>query len=205
MERDKHFLVGIFNDQDDILNAVPKVRESGVKIHEVYNPFPIHHMEHALGYKRSRMPVAAFFFGLTGTVLAIIMQFGMLVVDWPMIIGGKPFAAIPDFIPIIFELTVLLSAFGMGFTFFGTQGFHPFKVPRIFDIRSTDDKHVMAIDLADNEKSEEELKKMLSELGAEEAYRRDFTEEDEKKRNFIPYAIDVFLNGVTRSSRLGTK
>lgn len=204
MERDKHFVVGVFNDQEEIMEAVHKVREAGVKIHEVFNPFPVHHLEHALGYSRSRMPVAAFFFGMLGTSLAIIMQVGMLVVDWPMIIGGKPFAAIPDFVPITFELTVLLSAFGMGFTFFFIRGLHPFNVPRIFDVRATDDKHIMAIDLAENDKSEEEIKQMLANLSAEEAYRRDFTEE-ENKRAFIPYALDVFLNGVTRSSRLGTR
>ncbi|WP_020532371.1 DUF3341 domain-containing protein [Flexithrix dorotheae] len=200
MEGNKHFLVGIFNDQDILLKAVKKIRSEGVKIHEVYTPYPVHHLEDALGYSRSRMPVAAFFFGLTGTILAILMQTLMMGVDWPMNIGGKPFVAIPDFVPITFELTVLLAAYGMGFTFFITRGLGPTAVPTIFDIRMTDDKHVMAIDLAENKKSEDEIKQILSDAKAEEAYRKDFTEE-EFSPTFGKYLIDVLTNGVTVSSR----
>ena len=107
MEKNKHFLVGIFDDQDDLLHAIGHIRHSGVKIHDVYTPFPIHGLEHELGYERSYMPKAAFLFGATGTTLAIAMQSGMMGVDWPMIIGGKSFLAIPDFVPVTFESTVL--------------------------------------------------------------------------------------------------
>lgn len=100
MESNKHFVVGIFDDPGILLAGIKKIRESGVKIFEVYTPFPVHHLEHALGYKRSKMPVAAFFFGLTGTTLAILMQTLMMGVDWPMIIGGKPFISIPAFVPV---------------------------------------------------------------------------------------------------------
>ena len=200
MESNKHFIVGIFNDQDILISAVKKLRAEGVKIFEVYSPYPVHHLEHALGYKRSKMPVAAFFFGLTGTILAILMQTLMLGVDWPMIIGGKPYIAYPDFVPITFELTVLLSAYGMGFTFFITRGLGPTTVPRIFDRRATDDKHVMAIDLSENKKAEEEIKTLLESVKAEESYRKDFTDE-ENNPNFGKFLVDVMTNGVTSSSR----
>ncbi len=200
MESNKHFVVGIFNDQDILINAVKKIRSEGVKIHEVYSPYPVHHLEHALGYKRSHMPVAAFFFGLTGTILAILMQTLMMGVDWPMIIGGKPFISIPAFVPVTFELTVLLAAYGMGFYFFITQDLGPTRVPRIFDRRATDDKHVMAIDLSENTRSEDELKVLLESVEAEESYRKDFTDE-ENEPSFGKYLIDVLTNGVTSSSR----
>src|SRR5690606_32541653 len=102
-----------------------KVRKSGLKIEEVYSPFPVHGLDEALGYKRSRLPIAAFLFGLTGTILALTMQIYMLAIDWPMNIGGKDFAAIPDFIPVTFELTVLLSAFGMVACFFIVSNLKP--------------------------------------------------------------------------------
>ncbi|KXK24473.1 MAG: quinol:cytochrome C oxidoreductase [Bacteroidetes bacterium OLB12] len=111
------FLVGIFDDEDILLHGVEGVRGKGVKIHEVYSPFPVHGLDEALGYKRTRLPIAAFLFGLTGTILAVTMQFWMLGFDWPMIIGGKNFVSLPPFIPVIFELTVLLSALGMVATF----------------------------------------------------------------------------------------
>ena len=64
-----------------VLKAVAEVRNSGVKIHEVYSPFPVHGLEFALGYKRTRMPIAAFMFGFLGLSLAITMQTWMLGVD----------------------------------------------------------------------------------------------------------------------------
>ena len=89
MDADKNFLVCVFDDGDLVINGVRKVRENGVKIHEVFSPFPVHGLDQELGYKRTRLPIAAFLFGLLGTALALIMQMWMLGVDWPMIIGGK--------------------------------------------------------------------------------------------------------------------
>ncbi len=175
MEADKHFVVGVFNDEDVLLSAVKKIRGNGVKIHEVYSPFPVHGLDEQLGYKRTRLPIAAFLFGLTGTCLALVMQIGMLGFDWPMIIGGKDFWSIPPFIPVTFELTVLLSALGMVATFMIVSDMKPYKWPRQFDLRSTNDKHIMAIDLSTNSaKSKDELTRILKDAGAEEVNEKDF-------------------------------
>ena len=175
MASDKHFVVGIFDDEDILLNGIKKVRDQGIKIQEVYSPFPVHGIEEALGYKKSRLPIAAFLFGLTGTSLGLLMQIWMMGHDWPMIIGGKNFVSLPPFIPVIFELTVLLSALGMVGTFMIVSDLKPYKWPRQFDIRSTDDKHVMAIDLAVNAgKSKDELKSILKSSGASEVNDKSF-------------------------------
>lgn len=175
MEADKNFVVGIFDNEDVLLDGIKKVRNSGVKIQEVYSPFPVHGIDDALGYKKSRLPIAAFMFGMTGTSLALLMQIWMLGFDWPMIIGGKNFASLPPFIPVTFELTVLLSALGMVGTFMIVSDMKPYKWPRQFDIRSTDDKHVMAIDLAANAgKSKDELSRLLRESGASEVNEKNF-------------------------------
>ena len=167
MERDTHFILGVYDDEDVLLHAVEKVRGSGVNIHEVYYPYPVHGLEHVLGYKRSKLPIAAFLFGMLGTSLALTMQFYMMKFDWPMIIGGKDYAAFPDFIPVSFEMTVLLAAFGMVGVFLITSNLKPWAQPRIFDLRSTDDKHILAIDLANNSSLElEKIKKILTDSGA---------------------------------------
>ncbi|NVJ85884.1 MAG: DUF3341 domain-containing protein [Algoriphagus sp.] len=177
MERDTHFVLGVYEDEDVLMNAVKQVRSSGVKIHEVYSPYPVHGLEHALGYKRSRLPIAAFLFGMLGTSLALTMQFYMMKFDWPMIIGGKDFAAFPDFIPVSFEMTVLLAAFGMVGVFMVSSNLKPWAQPRIFDLRITDDKHVMAIDLAVNSgMDEEKIKEILSSSGASEVNNKSFDE-----------------------------
>jgi hypothetical protein len=175
MERDKNFILGIFDDEDILLEAVRKVRKSGIKIHEVYTPYPIHGLENELGYRRSRLPIAAFLFGLLGTTLALTMQFFMMKFDWPMIIGGKDHAAFPAFIPVTFELTVLLSAFGMVGVFMISSNLKPWGQPRIFDVRSTDDKHVMAIDIANNASVEvDKIKEVLKDSGATEVNNKNF-------------------------------
>lgn len=175
MEKDKNFVLGIFDDEDVLLNAVRQVRGSGLKIHEVYSPYPVHGLDEELGYRRSRLPIAAFLFGMLGTTLALTMQFYMMRFDWPMIIGGKDFAAFPNFIPVTFELTVLLAAFGMVGVFMVTSNLKPWGKPRIFDIRSTDDKHVMAIDLANNASlGREAIVDALKNAGATEVNNKSF-------------------------------
>ena len=174
MEKNKNFIVGIFDDEDILLHAVEHIREKGVKIQEVFSPFPVHGLDDALGYKRSRLPIAAFLFGMTGTSLALFTQIWMLGFDWPMIIGGKNHASLPPFIPVTFEFTVLLAAFGMVGTFFIVSDMKPYGWPRQFDLRSTDDKHVMAIDLASNKLSKDEISRILKDNGASEINEKNF-------------------------------
>lgn len=170
----KHYLVGIFDDEDVLLHAVEQIRDKGVKIEEVYSPFPVHGLDEVLGYRRSRLPIAAFLFGLTGTGLALLMQIWMLGYDWPMIIGGKNFASLPPFIPVTFELTVLLSALGMVATFLIVSDMKPYNWPRSYDLRSTDDKHVMAINLGANKLSKADIDRILKESGAKEVNEKNF-------------------------------
>ena len=174
MSQGTNYVLGVYDDDDVLMNAITTVRESGVKIEEVYSPFPVHGIEDVLGYKRSWLSIAAFLFGITGTLLALTMMIGMMGVDWPMIIGGKDYASIPSFIPVTFEITVLLASFGMVGTFFVISNLKPWGKPRIYDIRITDDKHVMAIDLGRNDKSEADIKKVLQGSGATEVNNKKF-------------------------------
>ncbi len=163
------FLVGIYDDESTLIPAVKKIREQGVQIHDVYTPYPVHDLDHYLGYRRTRLARAAFMFGATGTFLAILMQTYMMGFGWPMIIGGKDFVAPPDFVPVTFELTVLIAALGMVATFLISNNLGPGKKALMFDPRSTDDKFVMAIDLSKNHgHSQESIEALLSETGVSE-------------------------------------
>ena len=174
MNSTNHFIVGVYNDPEEVLHAAKKVKESGVKIHEVYSPFPIHGIDEVLDYKRSRLPIVAFLFGITGTILTLTMQIWMMGIDWPMIIGGKDFIALPSFIPITFEITVLLSALGMVGVFFVISDLKPYKKLNLFDPRITQDKFVMVVDLAANKKSKEEIQSLIKSSGAEEVNEKIF-------------------------------
>jgi hypothetical protein len=176
MSKGSDFLVGIYDDEDVLLQGIKGIRDKGVKIHEVYSPFPVHGIEDALGYKRSRLSIVAFIFGLLGTSLALTMQVGMMTIDWPMIIGGKDYFPLPSFIPVTFELTVLLSALGMVGTFLIISDLKPWGKPKLFDIRITDDKHVMAIDLSTNKMDEKAINDLLKSNGASEVNKKNFDE-----------------------------
>tara|TARA_B100001750_G_scaffold226107_1_gene218600 strand:- start:35 stop:568 length:534 start_codon:yes stop_codon:yes gene_type:complete len=166
--RVSNFIVGIYEDEDVLLKAISRIREEGIKIYEVYSPFPVHGIENSLGYKRSRLSIAAFCFGFLGTCLALTMMIGMMTLDWPMIIGGKDFLPLPVFIPVVFEMTVLLSAFGMVGTFLVVSDLKPWGNPKTFDLRSTDNKHIMAIQLDKNKMKKDGIEKLLKSSGASE-------------------------------------
>lgn len=169
------YLVGVYDDDEVILHAVPQLRKAGVKINEVYSPFAIHGMDEALGHPRTRIGIAAFMFGVTGCVCALTLLIWTMGIDWPMIVGGKDPISIPNYIPITFELTVLFTAFGMVTTFFISNGLSPNLVtPAMFDPRSTDNKFVMAIELKNNRLSEAEIAQHLRDSGAEEVNIKQF-------------------------------
>lgn len=168
------FLVGIFDDDDVVLKAVTSVRDAGVKIHEVYTPFPIHGLDVVLGHPRSRLGIAAFLFGLSGTLSGLLLTAYTEKFDWPMIVGGKDSFAFPVYIPIIFELTVLFAALGMVGTFLVSNGLGPTTKPLMFDLRTTDNKFAMAIDLERNKLSEPEIERVLKASGAAEVNLKQF-------------------------------
>jgi hypothetical protein len=88
--------------------TVESLRADNLKIHDVYAPYPIHGLDQAMRLRRSRLPWVTFFAGLAGCALAISFQYYTNVLDWDMNVGGKPGNSTLAFIPVSFELTVLL-------------------------------------------------------------------------------------------------
>lgn len=103
-------LIGYFDDEERVLGATRAAREAGYQVHDVYTPYAVHGMDEAMGLRRSRLTWVCFFAGLTGGSLALSLQYYTSVVSWPLNVGGKPFASWPAFIPVTFELTVLIAA-----------------------------------------------------------------------------------------------
>ncbi|MFM1912823.1 MAG: hypothetical protein RIR51_661 [Bacteroidota bacterium] len=166
MSDSKNYILGIYDDEDEVLHAVTEIKSKGIKIEEVYTPFPIHGLDVAVGHPRTRIPVAAFMFGVLGFSLAFTLINYTMVFDWPMVIGGKDFFALPDWIPISFEGTILITAFGMVTTFLISNGLYPGKKADLHDLRITDDKFVMAINLDQNKVSKEDIGEALKKSGA---------------------------------------
>jgi len=161
-------IYGIFDDDVVLLKAIKTLREQGIKIADVFSPFPVHGIEKALGIKGTRMAIVSFIFGVTGTSLAILMMWYMNIFDWPMDIGGKPSFALyknlPAFIPITFEVTVLLAAHGMAITFFLRSWILPGVQPKVPHERMSDDHFVMQLDV--NDSNESSVSSALQQVGA---------------------------------------
>ena len=161
------YILASFDDPDNMMSGIDKLQENNIKVYDAFTPMPIHGIEDKLGVKRSRLPIVAFICGITGTIAAFTMMYYMLVIDWPNNIGGKPAFAFPDFIPIMFELTVLFCSYGMGIAFFYRTHLFPGRAPRVMDLRATDDRFVLAIDANEN-KDHEKIDSLLKGSGAVE-------------------------------------
>lgn len=103
--------VAVIKDVDSLVKGAEKVRDAGIKRFDCFSPFPIHHLQEAMGLSRSWVP----FVSAIGAVLGGTFGFGTMTwidtVNWPRIFGGKPPWSWPAYLPITFELTVLFTAF----------------------------------------------------------------------------------------------
>jgi len=168
----KKFVVGSFDDEKVLFPAVKRVRAAGFKIHDVYTPYAVHGLDHALGLRQTSLHTAAFIFGITGTATAILGIGWCFDVDWLLNIGGKPHFPLPAMIPIAFELTVLFAAVGMTYTFCWLCQLAPGAKKHVFNPRSSDDKFVMVVECTEKT-NVGEAQTFLSTVGAEEVHVQD--------------------------------
>jgi len=99
----------LFNTPDAIMAAAKRVASNGYTKWDVNTPYPVHGMDDAMDMKPSKLGYVTMFFGLAGIGLALLLMWWTLSVDYPLVIGGKPFFALPAFIPVTFEVTVLMA------------------------------------------------------------------------------------------------
>jgi hypothetical protein len=163
----KKFAVACYDDEEVLFPAIKKVRRSGYKLHDVYTPFPVHGLDHALGLKETDLHIAGFIFGMCGTSTALGFISWIFTSDWPLNFGGKPHFSLPAFIPITFELTVLFAAVGMVLTFCYLNQIMPGVKKHVFHPRQTDDYFVVTIELT-HHVSELEVVDFLKSTGAKE-------------------------------------
>lgn len=102
-------IAATFKTPDEIINTAKKVSDSGYTQFDVNTPYPVHGMDKAMKIKSSKLGFVTLVMGLSGAAIALIFMYWSMSVDYPVVIGGKPFFALPAFIPVAFELTVLLA------------------------------------------------------------------------------------------------
>jgi len=158
----KKILYGVFDDDHVVLEAVRKIRAEGLRIQEVFSPFPIHGIDEAMEHRPTGLHTAGFVFGLVGVSLMFLYMTWINTVNYPNIFGGKPFFSLPAFVPILFEVTVLSAGVGMVIVYFVLNGLSPIRQKPVIDKRSSDDKFIIAFSADDlSEEEREEISSLL--------------------------------------------
>lgn len=140
------YISALYTDERELLSSIKTIRKAGIKILDVFTPFPVHELDDAMGLKRSRIPIVGFIAGAIGTLFAFLFQAWVFVEAWPINIGGKPFFAVPSFIPVTFEITVLFAAIGMIAAFLYKSRLFPGAKNKIYNEKITDDSFVMIME-----------------------------------------------------------
>ena len=165
---DNQYVLGYYDHEHELLKAVKAMLSSGYKIHNVITPFPVHGLDHAMGMKQTRIPTVGFLVGITCGILFLLFMLWINMYSYPLNFGGKPQFALPAFVPIWFEVSVLTASIGMVVTFMYTCRLKPDmnnEYNPIFDKKLTDDKMVIIFEMAKGE-SIEGLENALKSNGA---------------------------------------
>ena len=151
----------MYDDDAKVMVAAKALVGQGIRVKDVYSPFPIHGIDPIIGIKRTRLAICSFMYAMTGTSLALLGMWYFMIQDWPMNIGGKPSFSLLEnvtaFIPVTFEFSVLCGAHGMALTYLLRNGTLPGMPASNPDPRTTDDKFVVEITTDNNSMSADEL------------------------------------------------
>lgn len=99
-----------FTEIKDLLSATKKLVDSGYRRIETFTPFPIKELDDILPASSNPIPALMFVGGLVGAITGYGIQYYTAVIDFPILVGGKPMHSWPAFVPVTFELIVLFSA-----------------------------------------------------------------------------------------------
>ena len=167
-------LLAEFDSASAVLHAAEHVRDAGYVSWDTHTPFPVHGMDRAMGLRDSRLGWIVLVFALTGLTGAFVMMHWMNGVDYPTIVGDKPGGApgtLPSMVPIMFELTILLSAFGavIGMLFLNRLPRHNHSVFESERFRSASDHRFFISIEAEDPKFDVDRTRVLLE-GAQASY-----------------------------------
>jgi len=167
------FLVATFSDAEKLLHAVRAVRQENLRIYDVYAPYPIHGLDAAMGVRRTRLPWVTFLVGCCALVFAVTFQFYTTVLDWPLNVGGKPDNSTLAFVPICFELTVLLSGLATVAALFLRARLYPGKRESLFAEGVTNDTFALVLRKREAPFDVHRARKLLQDSGADRIRERE--------------------------------
>lgn len=199
-------ITALFDSPDKIISVAKKTTEAGYTKFDINTPYPVHGMEKAMKLKPSKLGFITLVFGLTGSFLALFFMYWTMSIDYPMIIGGKPFFALPAFIPVTFEVTVLLATLAtvigmITFFFKFPENHHPLHDTNYMK-QVSKDKFGLVIEAVDKNFDVEKVKEFLQSLNPisiEEVYYQPKEENSLLEPRFLTmlFAIALVTSGTT--------
>jgi hypothetical protein len=165
--RSMHGLMAEFSSENSLLNAARLAYETGYRRMDAYSPLPIDGLAEALGFRRTRVPLIVLLGGIIGGAGGFALQYWISVIDYPVNVGGRPYNSWPSFVPVTFELTILVAAFAALLGMLALNGlpmpYHPvFNVPRF--AQATRDRFFLCIEATDPKFDREETARFLESL-----------------------------------------
>ena len=139
------FKIGIFDEEEKFISSIKILQKQKYSIYEVFTPYPVNEVFHLLK-RKSRLPTAAYFFGLFGVISTLAFLYYVSVISWPIVYGGKPFNSFPSFIVVTIVLTILAVTILSLALFSGRSKLYPGRDNTIFDNRATDNKFIIVVD-----------------------------------------------------------
>jgi Protein of unknown function (DUF3341) len=137
--------VCVFDRQENLVGAVAASRERGLTVVDAYAPYPVHGLSTAMGLEPSRLPWICCTLGMVSGAAMLAFQHWTSAVDWPINVGGRPWNSFPAFVPVAFEVIVLVAALGTVAAFIVAAGLRPWRHARVPDPRVTDDRFALVV------------------------------------------------------------
>ena len=162
-----------FGSPETLVHAAEKARLAGYKHMDAYTPIPVEDLDEALGLRRTRLPILVFFGGVFGGLAGFGLEYWTQVIAYPLNIGARPFNSWPQFIPVTFEMTILVAVFSAVLGMLALNGlphpYHPvFNVPR-FALASRN-RFFFAVEADDPHFDRAATQKFLEEVSGHEVY-----------------------------------
>ena len=156
-----------FETPEALIAAARAAREEGYRRMDAYSPLPVEELAEAIGFHDRRHPLIVLIGGIVGSLGGSYLQYWCSAISYPLNIGGRPLNSWPSFIPITFELTVLVAAFSAVLGMLALNGlpmpYHPvFNSPRF--ALATRDRFFLCIEARDPKFDKEKTKGFLAGL-----------------------------------------
>ncbi len=162
-------LMAEFDDPEALVQAAQRTYVEGYRKLDAFSPFPVHGLSHAIGVRRTAVPLLVLIGGLVGAGAGFLLQYWTAAVAYPINVGGRPYNSWPAFIPVTFEMLVLIAAFFAVFGMLALNGlpmpYHPvFNVPS-FQL-ATRDRFFLLVMATDPKFDRVQTGRFLQTLGA---------------------------------------